>query len=230
MTRLLSKSKLTAFRQCPRRVWLEVHKPELREDSSGSEARMEAGNELGRLARQIYDPQGKGETIDAQRDGFSQAFERSKTVLAEAKPVFEAGYTANGALAFAGCWVTANITMIALGYAPFDPPPFFWLQGLTSISGFLAAALVLIIQNRQGKLAERRAQLSFHLELVAERKVAKLIALVEELRRDLPSVHNRKDPEAEMMASSANPREVAAALENALDVAADAVGSADKKG
>ncbi len=135
-----------------------------------------------------------------------------------------------GALAFAGCWLTANITMIALGYAPFDPPPFFWLQGLTSISGFLAAALVLIIQNRQGKLAERRAQLSFHLELVAERKVAKLIALVEELRRDLPSVHNRKDPEAEMMASSANPREVAAALENALDVAADAVGSADKKG
>ena len=39
--RLLSKSKLIAWRQCPRRLWLEVHKPELREDSAGSEARME---------------------------------------------------------------------------------------------------------------------------------------------------------------------------------------------
>ena len=58
--KLLSKSKLIAFRQCPRRLWLEVHKPELREDSAGSEARMEAGNELGRLARRLYDPDNKG--------------------------------------------------------------------------------------------------------------------------------------------------------------------------
>ena len=99
--RNLSKSKLIAYRQCPRRVWLEVHNPELRQDSAGSAGRMEAGNELGRLARLIYDPENKGETIDAQRDGFRQALERSKTVLTEAKPVFEAGYTANGALAFA---------------------------------------------------------------------------------------------------------------------------------
>lgn len=124
-----------------------------------------------------------------------------------------------GALAFIGCWVVTNVVMMARGFNPFDPPPFFWLQGLTSISAFLASALVLVTQNRQGKLAERRAQLSLHLELVAERKVAKLIALVEELRRDLPSVQNRTDPEAEMMASSANPHEVAAALETALDVA-----------
>lgn len=99
--RLLSKSKLIAYRQCHRRLWLEVHKPELREDSEGAEARMEAGNELGRLARSIYDPDGKGETIDAQRDGFGPALQRSKEVLAETKPVFEAGYAANGGLAFA---------------------------------------------------------------------------------------------------------------------------------
>lgn len=99
--RLLSKSKLIAFRQCPRRLWLEVHKPELREDSAGSEARMEAGNELGRLARRLYDPAGQGETIDFQKIGFGAALDRSKAVLTQAKPVFEAGYAANGALAFA---------------------------------------------------------------------------------------------------------------------------------
>ncbi len=101
MPKLLSKSKLIAWRQCPRRLWLEVHNPELRADSAGAEARMEAGNELGRLAQRIYDPDGTGETIDAQKIGFGPALERSKAVLAEAKPVFEAGYAAGGGLAFA---------------------------------------------------------------------------------------------------------------------------------
>ena len=36
--RVLSKSKLLAFRQCPKRLWLEVHRPDLREDSSATQA------------------------------------------------------------------------------------------------------------------------------------------------------------------------------------------------
>jgi len=44
---------------------------------------------------------------------------------------------------------------------------------------------VLIKQNRQEKLAEQRAQLSLQLNLA---KIAKLIALVEELRCDLPNI------------------------------------------
>ena len=31
MMRTLSKSKLLAFRQCPKRLWLEVHQPQLRD-------------------------------------------------------------------------------------------------------------------------------------------------------------------------------------------------------
>jgi len=34
------------------------------------------------------------------------------------------------------------------------------------------------------------------VSLLAEQKTAKLIALIEELRRDLPEVTNRHDPEA----------------------------------
>jgi hypothetical protein len=41
--RLLSKSKLTAFRQCPKRLWLEVHHPELRVDSAGTLASFQVG-------------------------------------------------------------------------------------------------------------------------------------------------------------------------------------------
>lgn len=58
--RNLSKSKLIAFRQCPKRLWLEVHRPELREDSAATQASFNVGNTVGDVAHQIYDPAGKG--------------------------------------------------------------------------------------------------------------------------------------------------------------------------
>lgn len=123
--RNLSKSKLIAFRQCPKRLWLEIHKPDLREDSAGAEARMEAGNELGRLARQLYDPDNRGETIDAQVIGFGKALERSKEVLGEAKPLFEAGYAAAGGIAFADVMLPVEGT---------DPPKWRMIEVKSSTS------------------------------------------------------------------------------------------------
>lgn len=99
--RNLSKSKLIAFRQCPKRLWLEVHRPDLREDSAATQASFDVGNTVGDIARQLYDPDGTGVLLDAQRDGFDTVFKRSAELLAFAQPIFEAGFAANGALAFA---------------------------------------------------------------------------------------------------------------------------------
>jgi len=99
--RNLSKSKLIAYRQCPKRVWLEVHRPELREDSDATQASFAVGNTVGDIAHQLYDPDGTGVLLDAQRDGFDVTFKRSLELLATNQPIFEAGYSANGALAFA---------------------------------------------------------------------------------------------------------------------------------
>jgi hypothetical protein len=52
--RNLSKSKIIAYRQCPKRLWLEIHKPELRDDSA-SEMVFAIGNQVGDVARRIYD-------------------------------------------------------------------------------------------------------------------------------------------------------------------------------
>jgi hypothetical protein len=101
MGRLLSKSKLIAFRQCPKRVWLEVHRPELREDSANAQARFADGNHVGDIARGIYDPKGKGVLIDPQIDGFEAAFEKTKRLVDSPQPIFEAGFRAAEALAFA---------------------------------------------------------------------------------------------------------------------------------
>jgi uncharacterized membrane protein len=48
---------------------------------------------------------------------------------------------------------------------------------------------------------------------LTEQKAAKLIDLLEELRRDLPNVKNRHDPEAAALQQSMNPDQVLAALD-----------------
>jgi hypothetical protein len=100
--RLLSKSKLIAFRQCPKRLWLEIHHPELREDSASTLASYQVGHQVGDIARRIYDPEGRGAVINAQAEGYDAAFARSARLLAESRePIFEAGLRTDGALAFA---------------------------------------------------------------------------------------------------------------------------------
>lgn len=100
--RFLSKSKLMAFRQCQKRLWLELHRPDLREDSADTQVRFQTGYQVGDIAKRLYDPEGTGAVIDVNAEGFDAAFARTAELLAESqKPVFEAGFKADGALAFA---------------------------------------------------------------------------------------------------------------------------------
>ncbi len=122
-------------------------------------------------------------------------------------------------LVFVAGWVIVNVFPQRFGVQRFDPPPFFWLEWLISLGALLLAIIILITQNRQARLAERRAELDLQVNLLAEQKIAKLIGLVEELRRDLPSVKNRVDPEAEAMQEAADPHAVLEALEEKLDEA-----------
>lgn len=113
-------------------------------------------------------------------------------------------------------WVLFNGLAPRLGWRQMDAPPFYWLQGAVGLGALLMTIIVLTTQNRQGQLAERRAQLDLQINLLTEQKVTKVIELVEELRRDLPSVRDRLDPEAEAMTEAADPHAVLTALEVSL--------------
>lgn len=106
--KMLSKSKLMAYRQCPRRLWLEVHQPSLREDSASSQARFDVGNEVGDIARHLYDPQGKGVLLDIGALGVNAAVARTQALLAGRSPLFEAGFAARDVRAFADVLLPAG--------------------------------------------------------------------------------------------------------------------------
>ena len=99
--RTFSKSKLLALRQCPKRLWLEIHRADLREDSAATQTSFQIGHQVGDIAQRIYDPHGLGALIDVQTEGFSHAFERTAKLLQTTQTIFEAGFSAGGALAFA---------------------------------------------------------------------------------------------------------------------------------
>ena len=116
-------------------------------------------------------------------------------------------------LLFVALWMLANTILRQFGRVEFDPAPFFWLQGIVGLGALLTATVVLTKQNRLAKLEEQRAHLDLKVTLLTEQKVAKIIDMLEELRRDLPNVTDRHDPEAAVLQQSMNPDRVLAALD-----------------
>jgi uncharacterized membrane protein len=101
----------------------------------------------------------------------------------------------------AALWMALNFFA---GLKAFDPPPFPTLEMLCSLVSVLLAVLILATQRRDDRLASRREQMTLQVSLLTEQKVSKLIELVEELRRDLPDVHNRVDLDAIEMTAPAD--------------------------
>ena len=50
----LSKSKYTTYCQCPKALWLKIHKPEEQVIDPSVQARFEAGSEVGELAKRLF--------------------------------------------------------------------------------------------------------------------------------------------------------------------------------
>jgi uncharacterized membrane protein len=77
----------------------------------------------------------------------------------------------------------------------------------------VTTTVVLIAQNRQTRFEQQRAHLDLQVNLLTEQKVTKVIHLLEELRRDLPMVKDRHDPQAAGMQERADTAQLASALD-----------------
>lgn len=90
----LSKSRILLHRQCPKRLWLQVHRPELADDGANTVARMAAGTEVGEVARTLHPD---GLLIDG--DDLSDALAHTGRALRLGnRPIFEATFEADGVL------------------------------------------------------------------------------------------------------------------------------------
>ncbi|MDQ2679712.1 MAG: hypothetical protein M3Y21_01625 [Candidatus Eremiobacteraeota bacterium] len=83
-----------------------------------------------------------------------------------------------------------------------------WLQGLISLLSLYMTILILSTQQRDDVIAGHREQLALELAILSEQKLAKIVQLLVDLRRDTPAIPNRVDAEALAMSTPADPHAV----------------------
>lgn len=102
-------------------------------------------------------------------------------------------------------WIAANLLLARFAGWRFDGAAFPWLQGAGELVAIYVTTLVLMSQRRKDELSELREQLTLEIAIMTEQKGAKIIALLEEMRRDSPMLVDRIDRQAEAMATPADP-------------------------
>lgn len=98
MAQRLSKSRLLSARQCAKRLYLEVHRPELATESGAARQPLEEGIAVGELAREVLG-EGQGVLIPFE-GGLAHALRKSKRLALSRnrQPLFEATFEHQGVL------------------------------------------------------------------------------------------------------------------------------------
>jgi uncharacterized membrane protein len=116
-------------------------------------------------------------------------------------------------LGFVVAWIATNTLVARWGVTPIDPFPYQLLEGILTLAALISTTIVLIAQNRQTRIEQQHMHIALQLNLTTEQKVAKVINLIEELRRDLPMVKNRYDAQAASFAQKTDALQVLSAIE-----------------
>lgn len=96
------------------------------------------------------------------------------------------------ALLFA-VWLSVNTGLLP-GILPFDPYPFNMLTTVVSLEAIFLSAFLLISQNRMQDLAERRAELDLHVNLLAEREATEVLRKLTRVEAALGIAHEDGQP------------------------------------
>lgn len=146
----------------------------------------------------------------ADRDGGQRVVEAVTRRIVTPKPL----YIVAG---LAVLWIAVNAGLASLGRRPFDPYPFSLLQGLLTLSALIMTLLIFALERRLDEFEQRRAKLMLQLNMLIEQKTAKIIDLLEEMRRDSPALPDRHDRAAEAMKQATDPRAALEAIEQTTD-------------
>jgi uncharacterized membrane protein len=93
-------------------------------------------------------------------------------------------------------WIAANLGLF--GLPAFDPFPFGLLTMVVSLEAIFLATFVLISQNRQALLADKRAKVDLQVDMLSEQEVTKLMNLVLDMHQHL-GLSRPNDPEISAM-------------------------------
>jgi uncharacterized membrane protein len=80
-------------------------------------------------------------------------------------------------------WIAANVGILPI--RALDPYPFGMLTTIVSLEAIFLSTFVLVSQNRQAAIGERRAELDLQINLLAEHEVTRMLTLLDAIAKRL---------------------------------------------
>lgn len=81
-------------------------------------------------------------------------------------------------------WILINIGAIP-GINPFDPFPFEFLTMFVSLEAIFLSVIVLVSQNRAGRIADMREDLDLEINIRSEDEITRIINMLDEIHDHL---------------------------------------------
>lgn len=117
-------------------------------------------------------------------------------------------------VAWFGIWVLLNLEIG--GFPAFDPYPFGLLTTIVSLEAIFLSTFVLVSQNRQGEIAERRAELDLQFDLLSEYEVTRILTLIDAIAKNMNLDEGDKE-EIKELKKDVKPEAVLQELDNKVE-------------
>ena len=100
------------------------------------------------------------------------------------------------------------------GFGHFDPYPFTFLTLVVSLEAIFLSTFILISQNYDMRITERRNQLELQINLLSEQENTKMLQMLERIARRV-GVHDHYDPQVRALEEAKRPESLIEQLEEA---------------
>jgi uncharacterized membrane protein len=110
-------------------------------------------------------------------------------------------------------WIIWNTI---LPVPPLDPFPFSFLTLVVSLEAIFLSTFIMIAENRQERIDERRSHLDLQINLLAEQENTKMLKLLERIARKL-EVEAEEDPDLAVLEQATKPEKLARQIEESVE-------------
>ena len=116
--------------------------------------------------------------------------------------------------AWFSAWIIANSSRVFPESWRLDPFPFTFLTFIVSLEAIFLSTFILISQNHEERLNQRRSHLDLQVNLLSEQENSKMMQMLESMQKHLGIP---VDAETKQLEEAAQPEQIAQEIEDAID-------------
>jgi uncharacterized membrane protein len=117
-------------------------------------------------------------------------------------------------VAWFGLWIALNTLPTVPNEWRIDPFPFTFLTFVVSLEAIFLSTFILISQNHEERLAQRRNHLDLQINLLSEQENSQMLKMLESIERHMQI---RRDPEGQALQEATNPEQLTNQIKDVIE-------------